>query len=554
MADDHSKRHICHWQDCGKAFSRSDHLQRHMLNHSSEGSTCERCRAHFKRPDLLERHMMRHKQRDEEAGGEGLGIVETRKRMWRDSDGNIVSKRPSHASQMAMNRAAGNIDIELSDLAQDELSAAQALPSPPKSLHGTDLTDPHNQFHEGINASRDGGPSNYLPPASMNDQGPNDMFDFLANSSWGHHPSQMISPTGGKNSARIWDDAFAPDTASSFNMPYTTMNNYNWLFDINASSAGLESQLPAQISAWVPQMTNETLQTFNQTIQPPCPPDVSSFRPPALQHQPQPHSQPQPQPQQQQTQHSLPMQAFLAQQEYQPMQPLQAATNSYQESASHRSSEDHSGVSTSPEALSASDFSMASSRTSASQHNMSKRTQSSIGIRPTFTASLEATSVQSFHACSVPRSLPHVSEDARQRLLDLILQAGTRTPDGLFVNRDHPLLSLSALQHYCDLFFTCFNASYPLLHRPSFEPSQVEPLFLLSVLLLGATYGEKAAHRLAVCIHDIMRAQIFQHLSFTADPELWVLQTILLVECFGKSRAGQKQHDMSHLFHGLLIK
>lgn len=32
-----------------------------------------------------------------------------------------------------------------------------------------------------------------------------------------------------------------------------------------------------------------------------------------------------------------------------------------------------------------------------------------------------------------------------------------------------------------------------------------------------------------------------------------MLQTILLVECFGKSRAGQKQHDMSHLFHGMLI-
>lgn len=32
-----------------------------------------------------------------------------------------------------------------------------------------------------------------------------------------------------------------------------------------------------------------------------------------------------------------------------------------------------------------------------------------------------------------------------------------------------------------------------------------------------------------------------------------MLQTILLVECFGKSRAGQKQHDMAHLFHGLLI-
>lgn len=56
-----------------------------------------------------------------------------------------------------------------------------------------------------------------------------------------------------------------------------------------------------------------------------------------------------------------------------------------------------------------------------------------------------------------------------------------------------------------------------------------------------------------VCIHDVLRPQIFAHAGFSAVPQLWMLQTILLVECFGKSRAGQKQHDMSHLFHGLLI-
>jgi hypothetical protein len=56
-----------------------------------------------------------------------------------------------------------------------------------------------------------------------------------------------------------------------------------------------------------------------------------------------------------------------------------------------------------------------------------------------------------------------------------------------------------------------------------------------------------------VCIHDNIRPQIFASAGFSAKPDLWVLQTILLVECFGKSRAGQKQHDMSHLFHGLLI-
>lgn len=56
-----------------------------------------------------------------------------------------------------------------------------------------------------------------------------------------------------------------------------------------------------------------------------------------------------------------------------------------------------------------------------------------------------------------------------------------------------------------------------------------------------------------MCIHDVLRPQIFASAGFSAKPDLWVLQTILLVECFGKSRAGQKQHDMSHLFHGLLI-
>ncbi|KAI5377332.1 hypothetical protein J4E82_003783 [Alternaria postmessia] len=151
------------------------------------------------------------------------------------------------------------------------------------------------------------------------------------------------------------------------------------------------------------------------------------------------------------------------------------------------------------------------------------------------------------------RSLPIIDELARQQLLDLIDIIQPTVPDGSIVMRDHPLLSLSCLQTYCDLFFTRFNTTYPLIHMSTFDPSEVDTLLLASVLLLGATYGEKDAHQLAVCIHDVLRPQIFANAGFSAKPDLWVLQTILLVECFGKSRAGQKQHDMSHLFHGLLI-
>jgi hypothetical protein len=151
-------------------------------------------------------------------------------------------------------------------------------------------------------------------------------------------------------------------------------------------------------------------------------------------------------------------------------------------------------------------------------------------------------------------NLPTIDQVTRRQILDLIIQAGPKTPEGTQITRDHSLLSLSAMQNCCDMFFCRFNMTYPLLHRATFEPSRTETLLLVSVLLLGATYGDKDGHRLAVCIHDVLRAQIFSNAAFRAQPELWVLQTILLVECFGKSRAGQTQHDMAHLFHGLLIK
>jgi hypothetical protein len=109
------------------------------------------------------------------------------------------------------------------------------------------------------------------------------------------------------------------------------------------------------------------------------------------------------------------------------------------------------------------------------------------------------------------------------------------------------------MQQWSDLFFSRFNVSYPLLHQATFDPANTPPLLLISVLLLGATYSSKDDHLFSICIHNIMRTQILGSSAFATRPTLWILQAILLVECFGKSRAGQLQHDMSHLFHGMLI-
>lgn len=53
FAKNGEKRFACHHDGCGRSFTRAEHLQRHLLNHSTGEFTCSRCRAHFKRRDLL---------------------------------------------------------------------------------------------------------------------------------------------------------------------------------------------------------------------------------------------------------------------------------------------------------------------------------------------------------------------------------------------------------------------------------------------------------------------------------------------------------------------
>ncbi|KAL3426091.1 hypothetical protein PVAG01_02882 [Phlyctema vagabunda] len=529
-----AKKYICTHENCNKAFTRSDHLQRHSLNHGPGKSTCPRCSVHFTRPDLLDRHMARHKQKDEEAGGEGLGVMETRKRLWRDADGNIVSKRPTLSGGHSTASQERHSFIEDQNVPNSgstyDLNPMEPL-SPPRSLLSSDSGRMASQM-----------PIVTMPeetwsndPLSHFRSDTTEMCEFLANSSWGSQPSQTSMAMG----AIPYDDMFNPDTASSFNMPFTTMNNYNWLFDVEGlgpdntqNRTFQQAQLSKPYSSnGTGIFTNQFRQQMNQggfansrksiSIQDSTFIDSNHFT-------------------------TLPASTSR----FQGQSPQSSMTEGSMNASTHAQSPDNNSspgnftgpyCPTNTSQTSGSEYQQP--RVQGAQNSTQNRSESSTGIDP----------LQAFRPAARARSLPTVDELSRNQILDLIVQAGPRTPEGALITRDHPLLSLSALQNYCDLFFCRFNVCYPLLHQATFDPSQVETLLLVSVLLLGATYGDKAGHRLAVCIHDVLRAQIFSSAAFRAQPELWMLQTILLVECFGKSRAGQTQHDMAHLFHGLLI-
>lgn len=150
--------------------------------------------------------------------------------------------------------------------------------------------------------------------------------------------------------------------------------------------------------------------------------------------------------------------------------------------------------------------------------------------------------------------LPRVSEEARKGILAMVAQAHPTSMDAHHTVLESPLLTLTALQGYSDLFFNRFNATYPLIHQHTFDPNSAAPVFLASILFMGATYSSREAHQLAVEVHDVLRGQLLCHPDFSPQADLWVLQTMLLIDCFGKMRAGSKQRERAQLFHCVLIK
>ncbi|KAF2847601.1 hypothetical protein T440DRAFT_456029 [Plenodomus tracheiphilus IPT5] len=514
------KKFVCSHDGCGRAFTRAEHLQRHLLNHSTGEYTCGRCRAHFKRRDLLERHMTRHRQKDEEAGAEGYGILNTRKRMWKDADGRIVTKKPTLSRDRGRTQSLPTVhhDDPLQSLPDfvNFSSLEEGAPISPPISNNASLSQSWDDQDSGIVS---GYPANISKPNALSasdDFSPTDQRFWSTDLT---QPQQSTLPD--PFASATFDDApfeeiFNPDTASSFNNPFTTMSNYNWLFDMDLNRPEPLSQpvIHDSLNAF----------SFNNDIVP-------------------------------QESHTFDLHVDHTNVD-------QSLSTAGQPGNAVRIDSPQRDFHPAPSALDTpplcDDKQKVAQETAANPEvlNISAQVPQST---PTQTANtnfnvntlLELERPMSMLQPS--RSLPVIDELARQQLLDLIDIIQPTAPDGSIVMRDQPLLSLTCMQTYCDLFFTRFNTVYPLIHMSTFDPSEVDALLLISVLLLGATYGEKDAHQLAVCIHDVLRPQIFANAGFSAKPDLWVLQTILLVECFGKSRAGQKQHDMSHLFHGLLI-
>ncbi|KAK7540938.1 fungal-specific transcription factor domain-containing protein [Phyllosticta citribraziliensis] len=459
--------------------------------------------------------------------------------MWKDVDGKIVTKRPnlgSGSQQGSPREIQHESPAPAASIEDDARDFGTEIPiSPPISSNNSNSSETYERRASHATTATELASDDWVfPPLALSPghesselyQDP-ETLPQETERFWGSNEGLSSSTAISKTFDDVpYDDIFNPDTASSFNMPFTTMSNYNWLFDLDLATQQSLSTSPDLFApthvhqAPESQASTHTLEIgLNRRHTPAVSDLATSTNGRAMNATNQSHYAMIPE---------LSMETGIS------LPPL-APQRTIADTSPPLSSVTRSSVANGSESLRANE-----ARGSRKSLAPTQGTPDMDFERPMSTLNRSA-------------MLPVIDEATKNKIVDLIDAAKPVTPDGFYISRSHPLLTLPSLQTYSNMYFTRFNTAYPLIHQPTFDPASVEPLLLVSVLLIGATYCEKDAHQMAVCIHDVLRPHIFAHPGFNAKPDLWALQTILLVECFGKSRAGQKQHDMAHLFHGLLI-
>jgi hypothetical protein len=157
--------------------------------------------------------MNRHKEKDDEAGGEGLGHLATRKRLWRDADGNIVNARRPYYQDGVKRRqlsSEGGSVVMGRHQQENSFQSRTAVPQPPPTSISNGKQEILKQYG-GNKLQQDTwveADMNPIPPDL-----PYNRSDFLCNSDWG---SQEYLPDMGSTYDLPYDDKiFKPDTGMS---------------------------------------------------------------------------------------------------------------------------------------------------------------------------------------------------------------------------------------------------------------------------------------------------------------------------------------------------
>lgn len=119
------------------------------------------------------------------------------------------------------------------------------------------------------------------------------------------------------------------------------------------------------------------------------------------------------------------------------------------------------------------------------------------------------------------------------------------------------------IEKYLDSFWSSYHIQFPIIHRPSFSTSKANPLLLLSMITIGASsLSKNSRDKLQAKLFLKLAEQIAQPLRWLICSETevfptvtsWIIQSLLILECFEITCSNRRFHRRANLHHGLKIE
>lgn len=115
---------------------------------------------------------------------------------------------------------------------------------------------------------------------------------------------------------------------------------------------------------------------------------------------------------------------------------------------------------------------------------------------------------------------------------------------------DSPWFSLSSLRLAIDSYFAAFHSQFPLLHRPTFDPSLTSSHQLLLLVLIGQAHFTTPVTEFAH-LSPFVRAKLTLFLS--PDMSLDILQTLLLCSFYDEFMSSTSAQVAAQCFSATLV-
>lgn len=146
-----------------------------------------------------------------------------------------------------------------------------------------------------------------------------------------------------------------------------------------------------------------------------------------------------------------------------------------------------------------------------------------------------------------------MSEETRLKMIEMIPTL-----------RYNTYFSLNHIENYLEHYWSIYHVQQPIIHRPTFVASQVHPLLLLSMIIIGAFHVSNktleqewvtdSIRQMADQIAEPLRWLIFSAIDSAPSVNSWMLQSLLILECYEITCTNRRLHRRAHLHHGFKIE